>query len=141
MESTGTMYRAVLLGVLLGFLLIAPAVSAAEGSVSTEVHNMPFGSSVPAYASNGRGRGQEDWRTRERYDQWRNLSPSEKEMYRRRMDQYRQMSPQDRQRYQQRYQQYRSLSPEEQEQLHRKLDRWPTLPQDEKQRIRNRFAP
>jgi hypothetical protein len=144
MKGIGTMHRAVFFRVLFVFLFLAPAVPAlhARAAVSTELRDIPSGLVLAQWGgSGGRGRAQEDSRTRERYNQWQNLSPAEKEMYRQRMDQYRQMSPQDRQRYQQRYQQWQDLSPDEQEQVHRKMDRWPSLPPDEKQRIRNRFAP
>lgn len=138
------MHKAVLFRVLFLFVLLAPAMPCvhARGAVSVEVRDIPSRPlPAPWYASDGRGRGQDDGRNRERYDQWQNLSPAEKEMYRRRMDQYKQMSPQDRQRYQHRYDQWRNLPSDEQEQIHRNLDRWPSLPQDEKERIRNRFAP
>jgi len=124
--------------------LLAAAVAPAHAAspVSAEFRAIPP-MLIPAqgYRYDGRGRGQGDQRTRERYEQWQNLSPAEKEMYRRRMDQYRQLPPQERQRYEHRYDQYRNLPPDEQERIHRNLDRWPSLPQDEKQRMRNRFAP
>ena len=75
----------------------------------------------------------------DRYEQWRNLQPEDKDALRRRMNQWNQMSPQDRQRYQRRYDQWQQLSPDERGQMHNKVDRWQNLSPEEKEGIRRRF--
>jgi len=118
----------------------AVSFDGAKGPVP-DMYQGGFSAPIPSpwVVFNDKGRSSEDGRIRERYEQWQNLSPAEKETLRRRMDQWKQMSPQDRQRYEHRHQQWRRLTPEEQDQIHKKLDGWQHLSPEEKERIRNRF--
>jgi hypothetical protein len=78
-------------------------------------------------------------RFRNRYEQWQNMKPDEKETLRRRMDQWNRMAPQEQERYQQRFDQWKDLSPDEQRQIDRKLDKWKNLSPSEKEDVRKRF--
>lgn len=78
-------------------------------------------------------------RFRNRYEQWQNMNPDEKETLRRRMDKWNQMAPQERERYQHRFDQWKGLSPEEQRQIDQKLENWKGLSPAEKEDVRKRF--
>lgn len=101
------------------------------------VEYLPQGDDL--YASNRRGRRGGQGNVQERYREWQEMSPQERERLRRRYEKWHNMPEEDRNLYQRRFEQWQQLSPREQQRLRRQLDQWDTLSPQEKDRIRRRF--
>ncbi len=76
---------------------------------------------------------------RQLYRQWQETPPEERNRLEKRMDQWKRMSPREKEQYRQRYRQYRRLPPKEQQRLRQELKRWDQLSPQERESIRRRF--
>lgn len=77
--------------------------------------------------------------TEKQYEEWRSLSPEEKERLRHRMEQWDQMPPQQKNLYKKRYEQWEQIDPKERKKLEEKIFRWDKLSPEERDEIRRKF--
>ncbi|MBM4311615.1 MAG: DUF3106 domain-containing protein [Deltaproteobacteria bacterium] len=78
-------------------------------------------------------------RTREKAQQWDQMSPQKQDELRHRMDRFKSLPPEERKLYRKRYDQLQQLPPEQQKEIRSKLRRMDRLSPEEKEEIRRKF--